>query len=136
MPRTGDQLIVTFNSMAPLSWGSRRYRNTRTRRTGERYIPIPRKDAKRLKLYNSNWGTELGINIFNVHSSDGIFNGQLKTAGCSRRGDVYAKQFQGNGDLRSLEPWLRVHQAQVGDQVRFVWLNRTDIEMTFISNHN
>lgn len=75
MPKTGDQLIVTFTSMAPLSWGSLRYRNTRTRRTGERYIPIPRRDAKRIGLYNSNWRTGLGINIFNVHSSDGTFNG-------------------------------------------------------------
>lgn len=122
--------------MAPLSWGSLRYRNTRTRRTGERYIPIPRRDAKRIGLYNSNWRTGLGINIFNVHSSDGTFNGQLKTAGCSRKGDIYAKQFQGNGNLRSLEPWLNAHHAQIGDQIRFVWLNQTDIEMTFISNHD
>ena len=136
MPKAGDRLNVFFNSEAPLPWGTHRYHNSRTRRSGERYIPIPRKEAKRLGLRNSNCGTGFGINLFNVHSTDGHFSGVLMTAGCSRRGDMYAKQFQGYGNLRALLPWLELHNAQVGDEVQFDWTSTTDIEMKFISHHD
>lgn len=136
MPNAGDELTITFTSQAPLAWGTHRRNHTRVRRSRERYIPIPKREARRLGLCNSNCGNGLGINIFNVRSTDGVFNGQLKNAGCSRKGDVYAKQFQGYGDLRALEPWLTNHHAQIGDQIRFVWQNSTDIEMTFISHHD
>ncbi len=135
MPQAGDELIITFNSPAPLAWGTHRRTNTRTHRTGERYIPIPRKEAIRLHLCNQNNGSGLGLNIFNVRSDDGLFAGQLKTAGCNKKGDIFAKQFEGNGDLQALTPWLQHHNAQIGDSVRFYWNSSTDIVMSFIANH-
>ncbi len=136
MPKAGDELIVTFNSQAPLAWGTFRNSSTRESRSGERYIPIPKNEAKRLKIYNSNYGTGLGINIFNATSADGIFKGKLKASGSSKQGDIYAKQFQGYNDLCALEPWLTRNHAKIGDQIRFKWTSDTDIEMTFISQQD
>ena len=135
MPKTGDELIITFKSQAPLAWGTHRRTNSRTRRTGERYIPIPRKEAMRLHLCNKNNGTGLGLNIYNATSDDGLFSGQLKTAGNSKKGDIFAKQFEGNGNLQALTPWLQEHHAQIGDSIRFYWNSPTDITMSFIPSH-
>lgn len=135
MPKAGDELIITFNSQAPLAWGTHRRTNTRARRPGERYIPIPKKEARRLHLCNKNNGTGLGRNIFNATSDDGLFSGQLKTAGNSKKGDIFAKQFEGYGNLQALTPWLQHHNAQMGDSIRFYWTSPEDIVMTFISNH-
>lgn len=135
MPQTGDELINTFTTPSQLAWGTYRRTNSRPHRNGESYIPILRADARRLHLCNQNNGNGLGLNIYNVTSSDGTFSGQLKTAGGIRRGDIFAKQFEGNGNLRLLTPWLQSHHAQVGDSVLFHWTSPTDIVMTFISNH-
>lgn len=135
MPQTGDELISTFTTPAQLAWGTYRHTNSRRSRNGESYIPIHRSDARRLHLCNSNNGTGLGLNIYNVQSDDGLFSGQLKTAGGNHRGAIFAKQFQGNGSLRLLTPWLQSHHAQVGDSIRFHWTTPTDIVMSFISHH-
>lgn len=131
MAQTGDVFIGTFN-VASLSWGTDRDTRTRTRRTAERYIPIPIDEARRLELYNSNYETGLGHNVYNVRSTDGLFVGELKIAGSRTAGAIEAKQFQGNGNLQILTPWLEWHHARPGDQVRMEWVSPTDIEMTFI----
>lgn len=135
MAKAGDEFVVLFNSAAPLKWGTNRQKNTRPKRTGERYIPIPRKAAKEFSIRNSNSGTGLGINIFKAHSADGVFHGELKATGCSKAGDVYAKQFEGNGDLKALEPWLTGCNAEIGDQVKVRWVTDSEIELTFIAHH-
>lgn len=134
MAKAGDEFTITFRSAAPLKWGTRRQHETRDKIAGERYIPIPRKLAKAYGVRNSNCGTGLGINIFKAHSTEGIFQGELKAAGCSKAGDVFAKQFQGNGDLKALEPWFTYHHAQIGDQVKIHWVTDDEIELSFIKN--
>lgn len=134
MPQSGDIFIATLNR-ASLEWGTFRRRPTRNRIMGERYIPIRRREAVRIGIYNSNYGNGLGINIFNARSTDNLYEGQLKAAGCKNKGDGFAKQFQGNGDLRALYPWFTQRHAQVGDQVQIRWTSNVDIELTFISNH-
>lgn len=131
MPQAGDTIIATLNR-ASLEWGTFRTKNTRNRIAGERYIPISRSDARRVRLYNSNYRNELGVNIFNAVSTDGIFRGQIKAAGCSKANDIFAKQLQGNGNLKALEPWLTLCRARPGDQIMITWVTTTDIKLTFI----
>lgn len=131
MPQTGDVLISTLTPSS-LSWGMDRYTNTRDRRVAERYIPILAADARRLGLYNSNNGEGLGLNIFRARSTDGIFEGEIKTSGNHGAGQIEAKNISGNGNLRGLTPWLEHHHARPGDQVRFEWISPTDVELTFI----
>ena len=52
---------------------------------------------------------------------------QLKSAGSRKGGSIYAKQLQGNGDLKLLGRWFRHINAQVGDQIRVMWTSPNDI---------
>ena len=135
MPQKGDTFTAMFKTQAPLSWGTNRSNEKRDPRPGERYIPIPRQVATRLGIHNSNAGEGLGLNLFNAHSTDNQFEGILKAAGSSEQGDIYAKQFEGNKNLKMLTAWLDHHEARVGDEIEMVWTSPTDIEMRFIAHH-
>lgn len=129
MPVTGSTYTVQIQP-AHLNWGTLRYTNSRGIVYGEGYIQIPRQDAINLDIYNSNHpnGNMLGSNIFNCSSSDGFLNNvQLKSCGSSTAGDIYAKQFQGNGSLQTIGDWYHYVGAQVGDHVEVTWTSPTDI---------
>lgn len=130
MAITGDSYTVEIKQ-AHLEWGSYRHTNTRGIVYGEGYIHIPREHALNFKIYNSNKNNGadvLGINIFNCTSVDGFFNNTLlKAAGSSSRGDTYAKQFQGNGNLHAIGDWYNHVGAQIGDIVRVTWTSPNDI---------
>lgn len=117
-------------SQAHLNWGSYRHTNSRGIVYGEGYIQIPHQYAVNFNIYNSNHsnGNQLGSNIFNCSSDDGFLNQvQLKATGCSKKGDIYAKQFQGNGSLQVIGDWYHHVNAQVGDTVEVTWTSTTDI---------
>ncbi len=129
MAKIGDSYIVTLEK-AHLEWGTHRYTGSRSQIYGEGYLRIPRQVACEFSLYNSNFtgGADvLGVNIFNCTSADGLFKGQLKAQGNSRRGDVYAKQFSGNNDLQALGSWYSAVGAQIGDEVKVRWTSSVDI---------
>lgn len=129
MPRQGDSYTITLRT-AHLEWGEHRYTGTRGRVYGEGYIPIPRQCARNYEVYNSNQceGRDvLGVNIYNCSSEDGFFCGQLKAQGSSQAGDVYAKQFSGNDDLKAIGTWFANCNAQEGDRVEVRWNSPTDI---------
>lgn len=129
MPRQGDSYTIPLGP-AHLGWGEHRYTDTRERVAGEGYIPIPKEHAQAYGIYNSNQcgGQDvLGVNIYNCRSEDGFFNGQLKAQGVARAGDVYAKQFSGNDDLRAIGSWFAHCNAQVGDHVEVRWTSPNDI---------
>ena len=129
MANTGDSYVVTL-SEAHLGWGTHRYTNTRPRIEGERYLPIPRRDAQRLNIVNSNatGGRDVfGQNLFHCTSADGFFNAVFKAQGCVREGDIYAKQFSVNNDLQALNAWYDHINAHVGDCIRVTWTSPTDI---------
>lgn len=133
MPQQGDSFISNPLSQTHLGWGTLRYTDSRTPIDGECYIPIPAKDARRIGIYNSNNnGNGLGLNEFNCASSDGFFTGKLKSAGCARRDDIYAKNFHGSGDLKALTPWFRHCNVQVGDCIQVLWTSSTDIVITHV----
>lgn len=129
MANTGDYYIVTLNK-AHLGWGTHRYTNTRLHIPGERYLPIPRADAIKIGIFNSNEtnGNDVpGLNIFYCTSVDGYFNATFKAQGCSRAGDRYAKQFSVDDDLQALREWYDYINAQPGDQIRVTWTSPTEI---------
>lgn len=134
MAQTGNSFIVELTP-SQLGWGDERYTNTRTIRYGEGYLAIHKEYARSYDLFNAN-GTNgrdiLGKNIFNCTSTDGLLNCQLKSQGCSESGDIYAKQFAGNDNLRALGNWYSDIQATVGDQIEVLFTSPTDIQLTLL----
>ena len=129
MANAGDYYIVPL-SEAHLGWGTHRYTNSRPPIEGERYLPIPRREAMRLGIYNSNatGGRDVfGENLFHCTSADGYFRAVLKAQGCSQEGDPYAKQFSVNNDLKGLKVWYDHICAEPGVEVRVTWVSPTDI---------
>jgi hypothetical protein len=125
MPKAGDTFTIELKK-SHLEWGTHRYKYTRKRIHGEGYLPIPRPWAKSLSIFNRNHRN--GGYICNCTSSDGFLKDvSLKAAGCNKRGDVYAKQFQGNGNLRIIGSWFNAIGAGVGDYVKITWISPTDI---------
>ncbi|WP_377520059.1 hypothetical protein [Priestia megaterium] len=127
MPRTGDEFITVLKK-AHIEWGNHRHTSTRGVVYGEGYLQIPRSEARTIGIFNSN---SSNTHIFNCNSTDGfLVNASIKASGSSTANDVFAKQFQGNGNLRLIGDWFRHVNAQVGDQVKISWTSPTDIEIT------
>lgn len=129
MANAGDTYTVELKA-SHLGWGTHRYTDTRPQIKGERYLPIPRNAAKNFNIFNSNatGGRDiLGQNIFNCSSNDGVFVAVLKAQGCSKKGDVFAKQFSVNNNLRALKAWYDHIDAEIGTFVRVTWTSPTDI---------
>lgn len=129
MAVAGNSYIVEIKE-AHLNWGTHRYTNSRGIVYGERYIQIPKQHARSFNIYNNNFQSDdiLGINVFNCSSTDGfLHNVELKACGSSSAGDIYAKQFQGNGSLQTIGAWYNYIGAQVGDHVEVTWTSPYDI---------
>jgi hypothetical protein len=127
MPSAEDTFYTTLKK-AHLEWGTHRHTSTRGIVYGEGYLHIPRSDAQRIGIYNSN---QVGATTtFICNSTDGyLTNIKLKASGSSVAGDVYAKQFQGNGDLQVLGSWFSSLNAKIGDRVRVTWISQNEIEI-------
>ncbi|WP_182185499.1 hypothetical protein [Pectinatus frisingensis] len=136
MAKAGDCFVATFTTPSQLGWGEYRKTHTRERRPNECYIPIRAEFARRFELYNANVAEGLGNNIFNAYSIDGMFRDVLKMQGCSKAGDIKAKNISVEGNLTGLYNWFQANAAQVGDQVELYWETNTTIRLTFISRHN
>lgn len=129
MANAGDTFTVELNR-SQLEWGTFRFTGSRGLRYGEGYLKIPKHVARSLRLFNNNYtdGSDIiGKNIFNATSSDGFFNGPLRSEGCSTAGDTYAKQFAGDKDLMALGYWYAQINAQVGDLIRVTFTSPTDV---------
>ena len=134
MAKTGDTYTVTL-TRAPLEWGTHRYTGSRDRIYGEGYIPIPSTVACRLDLYNGNGTGEqdvFGKNLFSCMSVDGMYKGVLRAQGCKKAGDIYAKQFSADGDLKAIGSWYAAMGADVGDNVKVTWTSPTDIKIELL----
>lgn len=129
MAKAGDSFTIKLNK-AQLEWGTYRFTGSRGIRYGEGYLKIPRNYARLYNLYNGNHTQKqdiLGKNIFHATSKDGLFNGFLRSQGCTNAGDPFAKQFAGDKDLMALGNWYAQINAQAGDLVRVTFISSTDI---------
>ena len=129
MAQTGDSFTVELNK-AQLEWGTYRFTGSRGIRYGEGYLKIPRNYARLYNLYNGNHTQKqdiLGENIFHATSKDGLFNGFLRSQGCTNAGDPLAIQFAGDKDLMALGDWYSQIEAQEGDRIRVTFTSYKDI---------
>lgn len=63
-------------------------------------------------------------------SADGTFQALLRAQGCIKAGDIYAKQFSVNKDLKALSSWYIKIGACDGTQVLVEWTSPYDILLT------
>ena len=90
MPNKGDSFTIELKP-AHMKWGIYRYTYTRDHIRGKgifRYLGLMQDNIISITVIKSEAETE-----YESCSADGIFHGILLAQGCSRKGDVYAKQF-------------------------------------------
>lgn len=130
MPITGNTFIATLKK-THLGWGTLRYTKTRAIIKNEGYIPIPANYARAFNLTNLH--NKKQSNVYKFNTSDGFLtNSELKATGNSKKGDVYAKNLHGNGDLKLLGTWFKHIGAKIGDQIEVKFISSTEILLTKI----
>jgi len=118
MSKTGDYYSVSLKE-AHIDWGRHRYTHTRERIAGEGYVPIPKRIAE---MYDIQKG-----DCFTATFTDGFPSFTARAAGNSAAGEIWAKQFQGDGDLKAFGRWYAHCGAQVGDTVRVIFTSANSI---------
>ncbi len=134
MANTGDSYNITLKE-AHLDWGRHRNTSTRDYIAGEAYLPIPRRYAMQYNIVNSNATNgidTLGQNLFRFRTSDNFLSGNLKAQGNYEAGDVYAKQFSVQGNLKPLGTWYDHIGATPGTQIHVEWISQDEIELSVI----
>ena len=109
MPTTGNHYTVTLKE-AHIDWGRHRYTNTRDRIPEEGYVKIPIEFARMYGIHNGD--------LYTATFTDDYPSFTARAAGTSTHGDIYAKQFQGDGDLKAFGRWYAHCNAEVGDTVK------------------
>jgi hypothetical protein len=128
MPKTGDYYIATLKK-THVRWGTYRHTNSRARIGNEGYLPIPSNFAVSFNITNLHNSKQ--SNVYNFSTSDGfIKNKELKASGNHKRGDKFAKNLHGNGDLKLLGTWFMAINAQIGDCIKVEFLSPTEILLT------
>lgn len=123
MPTPDDEYIVEIKP-SHIDWGRYRYTNSRDEIAGEAYVKIPRREAKRLNIKRGD--------LYTAIFKDGFPSFTVRAAGNSFAGDIYPKQFQGDGDLKAFGYWYEKVGAQVGDCVRVKFIATDVIEFTLL----
>ncbi len=125
MPKKDDTYTVTLQK-AHIEWGTHRHTNTRELIYGEGYIQIPSEYATKFNIYMSN---KENANIeYKCTSSDGTLTDViLKASGSQGQDNLYAKQFQGSGNLKTIGSWYSKIKAKVGDKIKVTFTSPTSI---------
>ena len=124
MARAGDHYTVELKA-SHLDWGGYRHSQTRNTIRGEGYVPIPKSAAVK---YNILIGS-----TYTAVFEDGFPTFRVRAAGNSKAGDKYAKQFQGDGDLKAFGKWFMDMNAKIGDYVVVTFLDEGTINFELIS---
>lgn len=133
MAVAGDTYTIQLGP-SHLGWGNHRYTDTKDIIYGEGYIPLPIPTARELNIFNSNNSTiGLGYNLFHASSSDRFLNNvPLLAQGSKAAGDIYAKQFSVQGNLRIIGEWYASQNATTNNSVRVTWRSSTEIFLEII----
>ncbi|MFD2907619.1 hypothetical protein ACFSX9_02615 [Flavobacterium ardleyense] len=130
MPNTGDFYIASLKK-THLGWGTHRKTKSRPSIQNEGYIPIPSKYA--LSFHITNLHNTNQSNVYKFSTNDGfIKDKELKASGNRKKGDKYAKNIHGNGDLKLLGTWFVRNKLQIGDQIKVEFVSPTEILLTKI----
>ena len=131
MPQAGDSFVVELRPIH-LNWGTIPDRRTTSRNEvrGEGYIPIPREYARQYQIFNSN-NAEANV-LYTVTCLNGAqIQGQLLAQGASRRGDIYAKNFSVQNDLKAIGNWFISVEAQPGGHVEVCFLSENELTIRY-----
>ena len=123
MAVAGDHYSVILKK-SHIDWGGYRHTDTRPKIAGEAYVPIPRDHAQFLQIYKGD--------LFTAVFADGFPSFQARAAGNSAAGDVFAKQFQGDGDLKAFGRWYTSCGAEVGDRVKVKFLSPDTVQFELV----
>ena len=129
MPKAGDRFIVEIKP-SHLGWGTHRYTDTRDPIYGEGYIKIPREYAGAFEVFNDNH--TVANPRYSCVAINGSFSGILLAQGCSKAGDIYAKQFAQEGNLKGIGNWYRSVGAQVGGRVEVIFTSANSLTIEYI----
>ena len=130
MPTAGNVFIVSLKK-THLGWGTHRRTASRPKIKNEGYIPIPAKYARAFNITNKHNKNQSNIYVFNTN--DGFLtNKELKASGNSKKGNIYAKNLHGNGDLKLLGTWYKHLQLKIGDKIKVEFVRPTEILLTKI----
>ena len=96
-----------------INWGVYRHTDTRDKIPEEGYIPIPLNIAKEYNIFNSG-----NITNYQIYSEDEFLKGDIVIpSGSNEKGSIYAKQFQGKGNLKLIGKWYQQLNASPGDKL-------------------
>ena len=124
MAAGGDRFNVRLKP-AHLSWGTLGNSRTNGKRSPlEAYVQIPLSNARLFSIYS---GT-----IFNGRTNDGFFNTQVRASGSAGDNLIYAKQFQGSGNLKLFGFWFQYINAKPGDIIQVEFTSPSDVLFTRI----
>lgn len=132
MPNVGDSFVVKILQVHR-GWGTPpgRVSPSRAPRTGEGYIKIPKCYAREFNIFNSNkTGANTSYRVSCVNGTQ--IKGKLLAQGCTKAGDVYAKQFSAKGNLRKIGDWYKSVNAQVGGKVKVTFTSPRDLAIEYI----
>lgn len=130
MAKTGDSFEVTLKK-THVGWGTYRKTNSRSPRPNEGYLPIPSKIALSLNITNTH--NKKQSNIYKVNTSDGFLTDEyLKASGNRKKGDMFAKNMHGNGDLQLLGTWYSHAGIKAGDRIKIEFTAPFEILLTKI----
>lgn len=130
MPAAGNYFIVSLKK-THTGWGTYRKTNSRPKIRNEGYIPIPSKYAKSFNITNLH--NKRQSNVYKFSTSDGfIKDKELKASGNRKKGDVYAKNLHGNGNLKLLGTWFKHIAVEIGDNVKVEFISPDEILLTKI----
>ena len=93
-------------------------------------ICLPRQYAERFGIFNSNHRT--ANPRYSCVAVNGDYSGILLAQGCSSAGDIYAKQFAEEGNLKGIGDWYRSVGAQVGGEVRVTFTSPNSLEIEYL----
>lgn len=130
MPTTGNSFIATLKK-THLGWGTHRKTNSRPKIKNEGYLPIPYKYALSFQITNLHYVKR--SNIYKFSTSDKFYiDKELKASGNRKKGDIFAKNLHGKGDLKLLGTWFKHINAQIGDKIKVEFVSPTEILLTKI----
>lgn len=129
MPKVGDTFVVILKP-SHLGWGTYRHTKTRDPIYGEGYIKIPRKYAEAFSIFNDNHPT--ANPRYSCIASNGSFTGTLLAQGCSKAGDIYAKQFAEEGNLKGIGRWYKSVGAQADGCVKVTFVSENSLTIEYI----
>ncbi|WP_298151467.1 hypothetical protein [Flavobacterium sp.] len=128
MPTAGNFYIATLKK-THLGWGIHRRTKTRTARQNEGFLPIPSKYSIAFNI--TNFHNQQQSATYHFSTSDGFIKNKLLLASGNKvRGDIFAKNFHGKGDLKLLGYWFQHINAKIGDHIKVEFLSSTEILLT------